>query len=133
MKRRGLSLIELIIGATIIGIAFYSLIAVMVTLAPRTARLETLTKKIFIVSKKAEEYNTIRFNDVWGEPPTPDGGGIPGYTYEVVVTYVATSDLNTAVVGPTPFKNVKFRVWGGPVDQAGTVEIVSLIASYEVK
>ena len=133
MKRRGLTLIETIVGVSVIAIAFYMLIAVLVNLAPRTARVETINKKIYLAQEKTEEYLARRFDQAVSLGPAAFPGSFGNYQYQVVVSYVATSELNTPVGGPTDFKNIKVKVWGGPVDAAGTVEVVSLITSYEVK
>jgi prepilin-type N-terminal cleavage/methylation domain-containing protein len=129
--RKGLTLIETVIGLAIIGIAFYSLMAVFVTLAPRTARIESVNDKVYLANEKMEEYLTRSFAQLANVSATPLTGTFSDYNYQIVVTYVATSDLNTAVGGPTQFKNVKVRVWGSKPDTSATVEVVSLVSSYE--
>ncbi len=132
MNRRGMTLIELIIGAAIIGISFYVLISIFITILPRTARIETLDKKVYLAQEKMEEYLARSFDNISGEAETNFGGGFSSYKYQILVTYVATSELNWAVAGPTPFKNVKVRVWGGQVDPQAAVEITTLVATYEI-
>jgi len=131
--RKGLTLVETIIGTIVIGIAFYLLIAVFITLAPRTARVETLNKKVYLAQEKTEEFLARNFSQTASVGAAAFTGNFSNFNYQIVVTYVATADLNTAIAGPSSFKNVKVRVWGGTVDSAGTVEIVSLVTSYEVK
>jgi Tfp pilus assembly protein PilV len=126
-----MTLIETAIGMTIIAIAFYALIAVFITLAPRTARVENINKKIYLAHEKMEEYLTRPFTNITSVGASSFTGSFSNYNYQIVVTYVATADLNTSVAGPTPFKNVRTRVWGGPLDQSSTVEIVTLAVSYE--
>jgi prepilin-type N-terminal cleavage/methylation domain-containing protein len=132
--KKGMTLIEVIMAMVIIGIAFYTLIALYITLAPRNVLVENINKKISLAQEKIEEYLSRPFSKVTSVSPatitTPSFGQ---YKYSIVVTYVATSDLNTSVTGPTPFKNVKVRVWGGPLDTLGTVELTSLMVTYEVK
>lgn len=126
-NRAGMTLIEIIMAMVIIGLAFYSLIAVFITLAPRGTRVENLNKKLYLAQEKIEETLTRSFSQVQSVNPTAfTGAGFISYNYQILVTYVATSDVNTPVGGPTPFKNVKVRVWGGPVDLSSTVEITSL-------
>jgi hypothetical protein len=130
--RAGLTLIETVVGVTIIGISFYALIAVFINLAPRTALVESIDKKTYLAQEKIEECMARNWVDV-----TPESGSFSGvfyrYSYKVSVTNVATGDLNTAVGYTTPFKNVKVGVWGGSVDPLGTVEIISLVSTYEIK
>ncbi len=133
MKRSGFTLIETIMGVVVIAISFYLLIAVLINLTPRTARVETITKKVYLAQEKMEEFLARGFAVAGNLGPSSFPGNFSNYQYQVIVTYVATNELNTAVGGPTPFKNVKVRVWGGPLDSFGTVEVVSLLATYEVK
>jgi len=126
-------MIETVIGLSIIAIAFYVLIAVFITLAPRTALVETLDKKTFLAQEKIEEYLARSFAQTSNEAAASFTGSLANYKYQVITTYVATSDLNAAVAGPTNLKNVKVRVWGGPVDSASSVEVVTLVVSYETQ
>ncbi|MDD5382100.1 MAG: hypothetical protein PHH60_00365, partial [Candidatus Margulisbacteria bacterium] len=71
------------------------------------------------------------FGNVTSVTPRSFTGNFSNYNYQIVMTYVTTSELNNPATGTTNFKNVKVRVWGGPVDQLGTVEIVSLVTTYE--
>lgn len=133
MRSKGMTLIELIIGLTVIGIAFYLLISIFVNIVPRTALVETLNKKVYLAQEKMEEYLTRSFSSTESVAATSFTGSFTNFKYQIVVTTVESTDLNAPVAGPTGFKNVKVRVWGGPVDAAGTVEIVSLVTSHEVK
>ncbi|MFA5113056.1 MAG: hypothetical protein WC529_02035 [Candidatus Margulisiibacteriota bacterium] len=131
--RQGFSLIEATVGLVVIGIAFYLLAAIFINLAPRTARVETIDKKAYLAHAKMEEYTARTFvQATTGETSGSFSGAFAGYQYRIIVTRVATSDLNTPVSYNTPFKNIKVRVWGGPLDRASTVEITALLATYEV-
>lgn len=133
MNRQGLTLVETVIGLTVVAIAFYLLAAVFINLAPRTATVETIDKKTFLASGKMEEYLARTFNQATtGETSGSFSGSFTNYQYRIIVTRVATGDLNTPVNYNTPFKNIKIRVWGGPLDRASTVEIVTVLSSYEV-
>ncbi len=129
--RPGLTLIELAIGITIISIAFYALIAVFINVAPRTAFIETLDKKTFLAQEVMEEYLTRDFDGVNSVTAASFGGDFSNYWYEIVVTNVTSTELNIDAGVETNFKNVKVKVWGGPVN-SGTIEIVSLMTTYEV-
>lgn len=131
--KKGLTLIETIIGMVIITIAFYILIQVFINLTPRTATIEDLNKKTYLAQEKIEEFLARRFDQMSGEISGNFSGSFSNYNYKIVVTYVATSDLNTAVPGPTPFKNIKAKVWGGPLHPETTIEITSLMATYEIQ
>jgi type II secretory pathway pseudopilin PulG len=133
MNRKGLTLVETIIGLTVIGIAFYLLAAVFMNLAPRTAQVETIEKKTFLAQEKIEEYLARTFvQTTTGETTGAFSGAFANYNYKIVVTQVTSTDLNTAVNYYTKFRNVKVRVWGGAVNKANTIEVVSLRTTYEV-
>jgi type II secretory pathway pseudopilin PulG len=132
MRRSGLTLIETLVGMVIIGLAFYILISVFASIAPRTANVDTINKKVHLAQSRLEEYLARNFSQVTSVGATSFTGSFTNYQSSIVVTYVATGDLNAAVAGPTNFKNVKVRVWGGPVDALGTVELTTLVTSYEV-
>jgi len=129
----GLTLIETVIGMAIMAVAFSILMWVFTNVTPRTAAVESLNKKAYLAQEKIEEFLARPFTLVTSQAATSFSGSFSDYQYQVVVNYVATSELNTPVAGPTPFKNVKVRVWGGKVDPAQTIEVVSLVATYEVK
>lgn len=127
-----MTLIETVIGLAIIGAAFYLLISVFIALTPRTSTVESINKKVYLAQEKIEEYLARDFANVVSVEAAGFTGDFTDYSYQIVVNYVATNELNIPVAGPTNFKNVKVKVWGGPVDSAATVEIVSLVASYEI-
>jgi len=130
MNKPGLTLIETIVGMTVIAIAFYSIIAMFITLAPRTARVESINKKVYLAQEKMEEALARGFS-VGSSGPAALAGSFSNYTYQVLVSSVEAGNLDSGVAGPTLFKNVKVRVWGGSLDQTGTVEVVTLATSYE--
>ncbi|MCU0641133.1 MAG: type II secretion system GspH family protein [Candidatus Margulisbacteria bacterium] len=131
-NRRGLTLVETIIGLTVIAIAFYLLAAVFINLAPRTAQIEVIEKKTFLANEKIEEYLARPFGlAATGETAGAFSSGLDNYNFRVIVTQVASSDLNTPVAGPTDYKNITVRVWGGQVDPAATIEVISLLTTYE--
>ena len=115
------------------AIAFYALIWVFINTTPRTAMIEQLNKKAYLAQEKIEEYLSRPFTQITSVGATSFPGHFSDYQYQIIVNYVATNELNTPVAGPTPFKNVKVRVWGGKISPAATVEITSLVATYEIK
>lgn len=130
MNRPGFSLVETVVGLTVIAIALYILIAIFINLAPRTARIETMEKKGYLAQEKMEENIPRGFTGIATLSAAAFPDSFSSYRYRVVWTYVATGDLS-ASVPRSPFKKVSVLVWGGPVDQAATVEITTLVATYE--
>jgi len=134
MSRRGFSLIELVIGLTIMALAFYSLIAVLMLAAPKTAKVENINKKVYLANEKMEEYTARPFAQaVSGETSGSFSGNFSAYNYKVIVTYVTSQDVNTPTSGATYYKKVRTLVWGGNIDAAQTAEVVTLMTSYEIQ
>ena len=127
-QRRGLTLVETVIGLTIIAIAFYSLISLFISILPRTAQVETLNKKAYLAQEKIEEFLARDFTAITSVGATSFSGDFSNYRYRIDVAFVASTELNTPSPGPTNYKNVKVKVWGGPA-----VEVVSLATTYEVQ
>jgi prepilin-type N-terminal cleavage/methylation domain-containing protein len=131
--RQGFSLVELVIGLMIMSLAFYTLIAVLMLAAPKTAKVENINKKIYLASEKMEEYTARSFSQaVSGETSGSFPGNFAAYNYKVIVTYVTSRDVNTTTREVTYYKKVRALVWGGNLDAARTVEVVTLMTSYEI-
>ena len=128
--KKGMTLIEVIMAIVVIAIAFYTLIAVYATVSQRNGRAETINEKLYLAQEKIEEYLAKPFSSVVTVNPTTfESSGFRDYTYRIIVTAVATSDLNT-VVGASPYKKVRVQLWGGQYDALGTVELTSLAVNY---
>ena len=61
MSKQGFSLIEMVIAIVIIGIAFYALISVFITVAPRNVNVEDITKATHLAFEKMEETTVKNF------------------------------------------------------------------------
>jgi hypothetical protein len=127
-------LIELVIGLMIMSLAFYSLIAVLMLAAPKTAKVENINKKIYLANEKLEEYSARSFSQaVSGETTGSFPGNFAAYNYKVNVTYVHPRNINTTTREVTYYKKVRVLVWGGNLDATKTVEVVTLMTSYEIQ
>ena len=127
-NRPGMSMIETVMAITIIGIGFYTLISVFVTLAPRNFNVENINKKVYLAQGKMEEYLAKGYYVASVGATTFETASLKSYSYKVIVTTVATNNLDSQVAS-SPFKNVKVDVWGGPIDSSGTVELVTVVGS----
>lgn len=130
--KKGFTLVETALAIVIIAISFYSIIAVFASLLPRTANLDSFTQKVYLGQEKIEEYLARDFNSVNSVGETAFAAPFAAFKYQIIVTYVTSADVNTPVAGPTDFKNVRVRTWGGSVDPASSIEIVSLVTTYEI-
>ena len=131
-NRPGMSMIETVMAIVIIGIGFYTLISVFVTLAPRNFNVENINKKVYLAQGKMEEYLAKGWYVTGVGATTFETASLKNYSYKVIVTTVATNNLDSQVAS-SPFKNVKVDVWGGPVDAAGTVELVTVVGSVDAQ
>lgn len=132
MMRRGFTLVETIIAVTIISITFYLFIAsLLMAMSAHTGQVEAFNKKVYLAQEVIEEHLCHDFTHVVSVGATSFSGAFSAYKYQILVSYVATMELNVPAAGTTKYKNVKVRVWGGLVEPAVTVEIVSLATSYE--
>ena len=131
-NRPGMSMIETVMAIVIIGIGFYTLISVFVTLAPRNFNVENINKKVYLAQGKMEEYLAKGYYVTGVGATTFETASLKNYSYKVIVTTVATNNLDSQVAS-SPFKNVKVDVWGGPVDAAGTVELVTVVGSVDAQ
>ena len=128
MRRAGFSLIEMVIAIVIIGIAFYALISVFITVAPRNVNVEDITKATHLAFEKMEETTVKNFTGVATVSATSFTGDFSQFQYQVVVDYVTSTEPDVVAVGATSYKRVKVRTWGG---LSGTVELVTLVTTYE--
>lgn len=129
MKSRGFSLIEMVIAIVIIGIAFYALISVFITVAPRNVNVEDITKATHLAFEKMEETTVKNFTGVATVSATSFTGDFSQFQYQVVVDYVTSTEPDVVAPGATSYKRVKVRTWGG---LSGTVELVTLVTTYEL-
>lgn len=128
MSKRGFSLIEMIIAIVVIGIAFYALISVFITVAPRNVNVEDITKATHLAFEKIEETTVKSFPGIDSVGATSFTGDFSQFQYQVIVDYVTSSEPDVIAPGATDYKRVKVRTWGG---LSGTVELVTLVTTYE--
>jgi len=129
----GFTLIETIMAIVIISILFYTLIAIFVTIIPRAVKLENIDKRIYLAQEKSEELLARSFATIPNIAATPFSGSFSNYYFKADWTYVASTELNTPVVGPTNFKRVKISVWGGSENNSPTIEVITLVTSVETQ
>jgi len=127
---KGFTLLEFIISVAVIGIAFYALISVFITAAPRDINARTLTIGTHLLNLKTEETMLKGFAGINNVAATNFPAPFNNYSYEVVWQYVTTAEPD---VVPFPYistyyKRIKVRVWGL---QLNTLEVVTLTTYYQ--
>jgi len=128
MKKPGFSLIEMVIAIVIIGIAFYALISVFITVAPRNVNVEDITKATHLAFEKIEETTVKPFTSVASVSATSLTGDFSQFQYQIIMNYVTPDEPDVLSSGATSYKRVKVRTWGG---LSGVVELVTLVTTYE--
>ena len=132
-NKSGFTLIETVMAIVIISILFYTLIAIFITLVPRSVMLENIDKRTYLAQEKTEELLARSFATISNVGTTPFSGDFSNYLFKIDVTYVASTELNTEVGGPTNFKRIKVSVWGGSENNSSTLEVITLVTSAEVQ
>ncbi|OGC34140.1 hypothetical protein A2311_01875 [candidate division WOR-1 bacterium RIFOXYB2_FULL_48_7] len=126
--RRGFTLVETIVGMMIIGISFYLLMTVFITITPKTNLDQDTNTKTFLAQEVLEEYLAKGFAALVDVSPTAFPAPFNNYSYRISVKNVQAGDLNTDVGLGTNYKNVTAYVWGGNL--SGTYEITTLDTTY---
>ena len=129
MNKRAYTLIELLIAVIIIGIAFYSLVKVFSAVMPKNMHTESIVKAAYLSNRVMEETIAKTFTTVSSAPATSFNAPFSQFKYQVIVNYVTTNEPDVVSASPTNFKRIKVRVWE-PL--AGTIEVVTLITTYEL-
>ena|SRR3989339_579457 len=127
MGQKGFTLIELVIAIVVVSIAFYAIISVFITVAPRNINAEDLSKATYLANRVMEETTAKSFSSISSVSPTSFASPFSNYNYQVVVDYVTTAEPDVVSVNPTNYKRVKVRSWGG---FSSTVEVITLVSTY---
>ncbi|MFH1829275.1 MAG: type II secretion system protein [Pseudomonadota bacterium] len=118
-NKRGFSIIELVLVIAIVGIAFGGLSVVLSNTTKSNIDLDLANTAIFLAREKMSETMAKDFASIVAVPNTNFGGDFNSYNYQINVDYVDSSDLNTAVVGPTSYKRIVVTVsatgWSGNI------------------
>ena len=127
---KGFTLLEFIISVAVIGIAFYALISVFITAAPRDINARALTIGAHLLNLKTEETMLKGFAGIDNVAATNFSAPFNNYSYEVVWQYVtmAEPDVVPFPYISTYYKRIKVRVWG---PQLNTLEVTTLVTYYQ--
>lgn len=109
-KKKGLSIIEVVLFITILGLSIPPLLIVTANLYSNSINLETMHVASNLSIQKIEDAIGKEFNDLASEPPTNFGGQFSAYQYEVAVDYVSPDDLETPLESATNYKRVSVSV-----------------------
>jgi len=127
VKRRGFSLIEVILAIVVLSASFLGLVYALSNTTLHNIDLDISTTAILLAREKMSETTAKPFANVVGVSTTGFGGDFSDYSYEVEVDYVDASDLDTAVVGPTEYKRITVTITSA--GWAGNIELFNLKAN----
>lgn len=108
--KNGFSMVEAILGVVIISSCFISLMNVMSDTTIANIKVDFLTTSVLLARGKMSEVMARDFDSITNVADQSFGGDFSSYNYSVTASYVNSSDLNTAVAGPTDYKKVTVAV-----------------------
>jgi prepilin-type N-terminal cleavage/methylation domain-containing protein len=127
MGRKGFTLIELTIAIVVVAIAFYAIISVFSSVAPRNVSAEDLSKATYLANRVLEERSAKSFSGITSEAATNFASPYANFIYQVTVTYASTAEPDNISASATILKKLSVRCWGG---MSGTIEVITLVATY---
>ena len=110
IKRKGFTLVEVIVSVSVVAIVMYALIAVFITAGIKGVNVEVFTVAQSLAEGKLEEISAFNFAGITGESETNYTGDLSGFSYEVVVDYVASGDLDSPVGYETNYKRIRVQI-----------------------
>lgn len=126
-SRSGFTLIELVVALAVVSIAFYAIISVFATVAPRNINSEDLSKSTYLANRIMEETTAKNFAGILSVSATSFSSPFNNFNYKIVVDYVTTAEPDVVSGSPTPHKRIKAQTWGG---LSATVEVITLVSTY---
>lgn len=126
-KRRGMTLIEIIMAMVIAAIIIYPMLNIFIGSLSKNPAVEAVDIGLNLAQSKIEEVSSRSFGNIANEGPTSFGGNFTDYNYQVEVHYVSSAEPNT-VVDPTvtSYKQVIVRVISGNLP-AGSIVLKTLV------
>lgn len=127
--KKGFSLLELVMTIVIAGIIIFPLLNVFINAAAKNPTLEALGVALHLAEAKMESVSNKTFASITAEGVTPFvGGAFSGYNSEVIMHFVASTELETFVdPAETDYKWLKIKVTSSSFP--GTVELTTLVTN----
>lgn len=124
MKKKGFTLIELVMAVAIAGIAFYSLLIVFINAAYQSVDVEALSMGLYLANARLEEVSNQSYASITGEATAPFGSGFSDFSSVVRVDYVSSEALDLAVGTDFGYKKITIRVISSSL--TSSIEVVTL-------
>lgn len=125
--KKGFTLIELVMAIVIAGVIVVPLLNVFINTSTGNPSLEALNTALHLAEAKMESVSNKDFASIVSEGTAPFGGDFSAYNSEVVMHYVASSEIET-FVDPvvTDYKWVKVKITSAKIQ--GTIELTTLVS-----
>ncbi|MCX5710064.1 MAG: type II secretion system protein [Candidatus Omnitrophica bacterium] len=124
-RSSGFTLIEAVIVIAVMGIVLVPFTILVVNVMSQNAYSQAQSTAVALGEGELERVTGTRFSSVAAEAATAFAAPFNNFTHQVVVDYVNSGALNTAVVGPTDYKRVQIKI-NSPV--SGTITLTTLVA-----
>lgn len=124
-RTRGFTLVEAVITIAIMGVVLAPFSVLVVNVMRQNAYSQVQATAVSLAEGKMEDLTGTRFSLLVDAAATAFAVPFDNYTYQIVVDYVNSNDLDTAVVGPTDFKRVKVVINNSIL---GSLTLTSLVA-----
>lgn len=123
MKKKGFTLVELVMSIVLFGIMAYPAINILITANIRGQNLDALLAAGSLAEGKLEEVMAKSFANITNTAAASYSGDLSGYSAQVEVDNVEKTDLNTPVVAVTDYKKITVKIYN---QRVGTVEVSSI-------
>jgi prepilin-type N-terminal cleavage/methylation domain-containing protein len=125
IKRKGFTMVEMVATVVVIGILFYGVIAIFITSGFKGVNVEIYTVAQALAEGKLEEVMAQEFVANVAESETNYTGEVlDHYSYQVVQTYVTSTELNTPAGGPTDYKKISVLIRHDKLGNPVTMECI---------
>ncbi|OGC24388.1 hypothetical protein A2291_02560 [candidate division WOR-1 bacterium RIFOXYB2_FULL_42_35] len=128
MSKKGFTIIELVVSMVVIAVFVYGAIAIFITAGVKGSSLDTFAVAQSLAEGKLEEVMAQSFTVLTDEAQVSYSGDLSAYSSSVNVDYVAASDLDTVVTGPTGYKRIQVNI--GHPDLSNLIQLQSIRSDY---
>ena len=125
MRKKGFTLIELIITVLVVSIAVYTLLIIIFTATTNTVQLDTMTTGLHLAKGRLEEVSSQAYSNITAESLSAFGGDFADFNSEVAVFFVSGEALDVPVVVDSGYKKITVKVSSSNL--ASTIEVSTLI------
>ena len=128
MKKRGFTLIEVVISMVIIAIVMYAVIAVFITSGSKGVNVEVFTIAQSLAEGKLEQVMALPYASIETESEKPFTDELEAYTYEVSWAWVEPGNFDKDSVTDQGYIRVLVKIRHPNLDSS--IQLQSVRADY---